>query len=344
MGVNCDSKATKRNVLENLFKELEEDYSTAMAQTIAVVDEVECNRLLRHAGTIFQRMEKVEIELKSLDLSPLGNTGDTAQQDIAWLQMELKSKLPEIDFKSLEETLLRIVKEYSDEGCASLLLFQKSSQMGGEWCAARIRELLQRKTRQGQFRHYPLAFQATERIEGMALLRRLGPHLNLDPANQDLPGFARQVVQTLCSSLRTGSVVLIECGRCDDLLRDPEVLRWLIQDFWGDLVRSWAAVANDYEAIKLIILLFVDGPLPENTIAEKHCCTLDDYQKHKLLEIPLKPWGRDDIHDWIANYSCLPLNKVQLKQMTDKIYNATDGLPRVVVHELLKECCPSAGG
>ncbi|MCX7108958.1 MAG: hypothetical protein NTX45_02280 [Proteobacteria bacterium] len=342
----CDLKTRKRQILENKLERLWEDYQAAIDQSTAVLGAVESKKLQKQADAIYKQIEQLDAELRLLDTKPteIAADAETAQSDIGRWHRELKSKLPEIDFKLLEETLLRIIKDHSDEGCASLLLFQKSSQMGGEWCAARIRELLQRKTRQGQFRHYPLAFQATERVEGMALLRRLGPHLKLDPASHDLRGFARQVVQTLCGSLQTGSVVLIECGRCDDFLRDPDVFRWLVEDFWGDMVHALAAVANDYEAIKLIFLLYVDGPLPDNAIAEKHCCTLDDYQKHKLLEITLKPWDWDDIHDWIASYSCLGLTKPQLKRMTDKIYNATDGLPGLVAHELLKECCPSVGG
>jgi len=340
----CDPKTRKRQILEGKLERLWDDYQAAIDQTTAVLGAVESKKLQRQAESTYKQIEKLDAELRQLDTKPTETPAETAQTDIGRWHRELESKLPEIDFKSLEATLLRIVREYTDEGCASLLLFQKSSQMGGEWCAARIRELLRRKTRQGQFSHYPLSFQATEQVESMALLRRLGPHLGLEPANHDLQNFARQVTQTLCGKLRTGSVVLIECGRCDDMLRDPEVFRWLVEDFWGDMVRRLALLANDYAAIKLIFLLFVDGPLPENTIAEKHCCTLDDYQKNKLLEIPLKPWDWDDIHDWIASYSCLPMNKAQLKRMTDKIYNATEGLPGLVVHELLKECCPSAGG
>ncbi len=341
-----DPKSRKRLILETKLERLWENYQAAIDQSTAVLGAVESQQLQRQADAIYEQIEKLDDDLRLLDTKPTETSVDaeTAQSDTGRWHRELKSKLPEIDFKLLEQTLLRIMQDHSDEGCASLLLFQKSSQMGGEWCAGRIRELLQRKTRQGQFRHYPLAFQATEQIEGMALLRRLGPHLNLDPASHDLRGFAQQVVQTLCSSLRTGSVVLIECGRCDDLLNDPDVFRWLVEDFWGDLVRKLATVANNYEAIKLIFLLYVDGSLPENSIAEGYCCTLDDYQKHKLLEIPLNPWEWNDIHEWIASYSCRELNKQQLRRMTDKIYNATNGLPGLVVHELLKECCPSVGG
>ncbi|MEI7867821.1 MAG: hypothetical protein WCI11_08005 [Candidatus Methylumidiphilus sp.] len=342
----CDPKTRKRQILEGKFERLWGDYQAAIDQSTTVLDAVESIRLKRQADAIYEQIESLGAELDLLGTKPteIAVDAETAQADIGRWHRELKSKLPEIDFKLLEETLLRIIKDHSDEGCASLLLFQKSSQMGGEWCAARIRELLRRKTRQGQFSYYPLSFLATEQVESMALLRRLGPHLDLEPANQNLQNFARQVTQTLCGKLRTGSVVLIECGRCDDFLRDPDVFRWLVEDFWGDMVHALAAVANDYEAIKLIFLLYVDGPLPDNAIAEKHCCTLDDYQKHKLLEITLKPWNWDDIHDWIASYSCLGLTKPQLRRMTDKIYSATDGLPGLVVHELLKECCPSVGG
>jgi len=305
----CDPKTRKRQILEGKLERLWGDYQAAIDQSTAVLDAVESIRLKRQADAIYEQIESLGAELDLLGTKPteIAVDAETAQADIGRWHRELKSKLPEIDFKLLEETLLRIIRDHSDEGCASLLLFQKSSQMGGEWCAARIQELLRRKTRQGLFSHYPLSFQATEQVESMALLRRLGLHFDLKPANHDLQNFARQVTQILCGKLRTGSVVLIECGRCDDLLSDPDVFRWLVEDFWGDLVRTLATVANDYEAVKLIFLLYVDGSLPENSIAEGHCCTLDDYQKHKLLEIPLKPWDRNDIHEWIASYSCLGL-------------------------------------
>jgi hypothetical protein len=118
----------------------------------------------------------------------------------------------------------------------------------------------------------------------------------------------------------------------------------MLEEFWGDLVRSLALVAKDYDEIKVILLLFVDGTLETDCLADEYRCTPDSYQKHKLLEISLESWDREDIRRWIAKYSGLQLNRTQLGIMADKVYGATEGFPGLVVHELLKECCPAMDG
>ena len=339
-----DLKIDRRETLRKSLNELEKDYSTTYEQMLETLDNVEINKLQRKADRLSKRIDKLEAELKLLDMRPVEITDNTIKQDLAWLHRELQSKLPEIDFKELEITLLKIVNDQSKEGCAALLLFQQSSKMGGEWCAARIKDLLKGK-RQVPFLHIPIEFQANDQAEAMMLLRRLGEHCGMNPVNPDLLEFARQVNRTLCGSLQTGSVMLIECRRCEYLLESPEVSHWMVKEFWSELLRELATVTNKFPKIKLILLLFVDGTLPSNAIADELRCTLEDYQKHKLLEIPLSTWNKDDIYNWIVDYSgLLGLENANLDRMTDKIFSATDGIPRLVVHELLKECCPSVGG
>ena len=340
-----DSKIDRRGTIIKALEKLEEDYSTTYEQITETLENAEVNKLLRKAERLSKLIDKMESDLKLLDIRPRVTEDKTIKPaDIVWLHRELQTKLPEIDFKELEETLLKIVDVQSKEGCAALLLFQKSSKMGGEWCAARIKNLLKGK-RQVPFSHIPLVFQATDKAGAMMLLHRLGEYCGMNYGSLDLLNFARQVTQTLCGSLQAGSVMLIECHRSEYLLDDPGISRWLVEEFWGELLRELAKAANKFPKIKLILLLFVDGTLPPNAIADELQCTLENYQKHKLLEIPLTPWNRDDIYDWIVDYSgLLGLENADLVRRTDKIYNATDGLPGLVVHELLKECCPSAGG
>jgi hypothetical protein len=253
---------------------------------------------------------------------------------------ELESKLPEIDFNQLKEAMRKIFDGCGDEGYAALLLFQRSTRMGGKWCAAHIREILGRETQQGQFRHIPLEFNARDDVEAVTLLNAVGKHLGISYIERDINAFSAQIVDTLCGSLRTGHVVLIECQKCEYLLTSPEVFRWVVVNFWGSIVQSLAEVAKEYDELKVFFVLFVDGSLNPDCLDAAHRCTLDTHEKHKFLEVPLENWSRDDISRWLAKYSGLNLTRIQQKRMADKIYTVAEGVPKDVVEQLLSECQP----
>ncbi len=226
--------------------------------------------------------------------------------------------------------------------------------MGGDWCAARIRELLRHGTSEGQLREIPVTFNGQERADRRALLAGIGHHLGVKPV-QDLQSFSQRVVQTLCDSLQNGSVVMIQCENCDYLSSyEPEIFHWMLEDFWQLMVCKLSAVAKQYYGVKVLLLLFVDGPLQEHCLPSGHCCTLervesDGFEKEKLqklLRIPLKPWTREDIREWIVNHSGQQkLSRTQVDVIANKIYGSTqNGLPSLVANALLKEFCPKAAG
>lgn len=322
------NQGSRRESLEKRLEALTEEYSALSAAIENETNPATKTKQKRCLKAVESEMDEIEGKLEGLD----------SRRRL----LELQSKLPEIDFELLAETIQKILKDHGEGGCAALLLFQKSAKMGGEWCAARIRELLRRKTHPGQFRHIPVAFQPTERVEVMTLLRCLGQHLGIDdPAGRELRSFSEHVVQTLCGSLQNGSIVLIECHKCDYFLNETDIFYWIVEDFWGAMVRELAAIAKTYYGVKVIALLFVDDILPAGCFAVDQRCTFEHFQKDRLLEIPLEPWTCEDIKDWIVQYSGLSLLGYQIDLMANKIYRSTlEGLPGLVVHELLKECCP----
>ena len=339
-----DIRALRHQILEKRLETLCQDYQSVNNQLATERNPVDKNKMKKQADDIYEEMEKLDRDLRSLELAPLENTHKASKSDVAHIQLELQAKLSAIDFKELEEAIRRILRDYGDNGCAALLLFQKSAKMGGEWCAARIRELLSRETNEGQFRHIPVEFQSRERADAMALLRRLGQDLGVEPADLDEKDFSQRVVQKLCGSLQSGSVVVIECRRCENLYPKPDIFHWILENFWKNLVRQVLLKAQECYEIKIITLLFVDGSLPEGCLATHHCCSLEQFNKNKLLEIPLMAWTQEDIKEWIARYSGLPLHRDDIDRMVDKIYGVTDGDPTLVAHQLLQECCPTAAG
>jgi hypothetical protein len=341
-----DIRAIKRRVLESKLGELVTDYEDTMSQSASALGAADRNRLDRQAQELWTAIEKVEQELKALELAPPGGDVGISPPAPADVQREVQSKLPAIDFGAVEEAVRKILKQHKAGWCPALLLFQQSAQMGGEWCGARLRELLSRETRNGLFRHIPLEFQPGEAADKMAPLRRLGQELGLDAEGQLPDGFAKSVASKLCHTLQSGNVFLVEYRRWDYLLKDtPGIIGWFLENFWRVLVRELeqAVRAKELSRVTIIVPLFVDGPLPDHCLAPQHVCTQDEFDKHKLLELALEPWTKNDILDWVVRYSGLSHTEPAFELLADTIFRATAGLPTLVAHELLSRCVPASG-
>ena len=106
----------------------------------------------------------------------------------------------------------------------------------------------------------------------MALLRKVGAHLNVTSGGADFGSLSQNIGETLCGTLRSGSAVLIECcRRCDGLFTDADVFRDFVLDFWGALVRAFTPVATKYQEVRIVLLLLVEGELADNMLAAD-CC------------------------------------------------------------------------
>lgn len=336
-----DLHSIRRQTLERRLECLLGDYEAANTQYTTEVDEVNRSRLERKAESIWIQITALEKELRALELAPSYAAGAMSEPDPARILRELQSKLPEIDFGELAEALGRILADQQDGGyVAALLLFQNSLQMGGEWCAARVREWLRGETEGGNFRHIPLEIQPSEHSDAMAPLRRLGHELGLDPGDLELQLFSEQLVKSLCGSLQNGSVVMIEFRSCDYLSDAPGAFLSVLHDFWRPLVSRLERVAQKYLGVKIIILLFVDAILPDGSIEREHCCTIDQFDRGKLLEVPLTEWTPVDISAWIASYAGRGRKRYEIERMAEHIHRAAGGIPNLVAHELLKRCAP----
>lgn len=154
------NQGSRREILEKRLEALTEEYSALSAAIANETNPATKTKQKRSLEAVESEMDEIEGKLEGLD----------SRRRL----LELRSKLPEIDFELLAETIQKILENYGEGGCAALLLFQQSARMGGEWCAARVRELLRREAHPGLFHHIPVEFQPTERVEALALLRRLG--------------------------------------------------------------------------------------------------------------------------------------------------------------------------
>jgi hypothetical protein len=340
MAGNPDTRVRKRQILTKKLERLWGDYDAAITQSTNSLSAVDGNKLDRAAEEIYEKIEKVDAEIQALDLAP-------AQPEIALVPSEtgrrndlIRDKLPEIDFKALEQALRTIIDDHSQQGCAALLLLRHSRLMAGEWGAKRVRRILRDATGVGLFRHLELEFGAWQTVDAMALLAGLAHHLNVATA-PDFPTLSRLVADTLCGSLTSGSVVLIECRRCDDLLIQMDTLRELVQKFWAELVRSLTSRAAEHAEIKIVLLLLAEEELAECCVAADCCCSLDDYRRERLMEVRLEAWTPADIVRWIGRYSGSSLGKRDIDRWAERLHRANNGIPLMIADALLNQCCSS---
>jgi hypothetical protein len=331
--------ARKRQILEKRLETLFQDYEAVhqqMGQTISNVDE---NRLARQAEGINRRIDATEAELNALEREYRRELQGASQQDRNRSHLDLQEKLPMIDFKALELALETILKGSRDGYAAILFLLQKSTMMGGKWGGARLREILRKNA--SDFKHWPVEFQPGSRSDETEILHGLAAYLNIE-VSSSLQDYSQAVIQRICGSIQGGSVVFIEFRKWDYLSPQPRVVGWFLR-FWQDMVQALARVAQTFPRVKVVVVIFVDGRLPAECLAIEQCCTVETFEKGKVLEILLDKWTREEIQEWLEAYS--GLTRVQIDLMADKIYRATEGgFPKAVADELLNECCPRAAG
>lgn len=286
-----------------------------------------------------QQLVMLPLALEEIDRADLARifTSEQKSDDYNRLYLNLQSKLPKIDFKSLEPTLNKLLA-HSEQGCAALLLLQNSYTMGGEWCTARIRVLLQDQT--SDFKHWPVSFDPRERTDKLAVLQGLASYMNLAPQqDQSLEAFAQAVIETMMGSLQSGSIVFIELKKWEYLEPGPQVLDWFME-FWQAIVDALAEASQHLRQIKIFALIVADPRLPQQHIKAEYQCSARQFEKTKILELRLKKWTLRDIQDWMGAYS--GLTAPQIDRIARKIHGATQGLPSAVARALLEECCPDA--
>ena len=337
-----DARKRRRRTLEELLDGLLQDYEATIAQARDALEDVTRRRLLRQAETIANDMDRVQRQIDDLALDPMKDVPGVSAPNPAQVQLEIQSRLPEIDFEELERALRKILREHTDGGSAALLLFQRSASLGGQCCAARVRELLRRQTCPGCFSAIPpLWLGLGGRADIMGPLQKLGGSLGLDTSADDPAVLSERIVHKLCGSLQSGSIVMIEFHGWDYLTDALGLIQWLIEHFWRRLLERLAGVADKYIGVKVIVLLFVNASLPES-LPPHLCCSIDQFKKDRLLEIPLTAWSKEEIRDWIAVHSGLNLPRAEVDRVASGIYQATrEGLPDLVIPQLLNLCVPA---
>jgi hypothetical protein len=337
--VSGDYRTRKRQAKEKQLGLLAEQYEAALMESAMAAGPTRVQAEQR-AAQIDERMKELDDEIRKLALAPVDtNRDDDNGPEPSQVHDLLRQCLHRIDFRQVEGVIRRLLDADSDSGRAGLLLFQRCSRMSGRRCAERIVSIL--KAEGGElFRHFPVGLRPGDRNDAAALLRHLAAHLNLSIEARPRSEQLARVSGGLCGSLQAGSIALIDVSGCDWLTYDePEVLRWLVTDFWSTVLAELQATARQLPgSVTLIGLLFFDDELPAGALEPAHCCGIDNVCPARVLEIELRQWSRTEVLDWLMRFGMPGHPQDDARRIADIVMRVSAGMPSLIENELLNRC------
>jgi hypothetical protein len=247
--------------------------------------------------------------------------------------LRIEDTLPHTDFKRAISTAETIFTSFDSSGGAALFLLQKSRRMGAPWCVRRMRDLLNATTR--HFVHIPVGFSFDARLDEFGVLLGIARYFNIATEAASLERYTQEIITSICGSLQSGSVVFIEVSQWDYLQPQDRILTWFVNNFWQQLVRELPLIVQTHRKVRFVAVIGADGEIPMQQLPAALCCVADEFDAEKILPLELEHWSVDDIRDWLESYSGLPA--WQIDQVADTIYDASDGVPKLVADILLEK-------
>jgi hypothetical protein len=306
------------------------EYAAAYDQLDYTVSEVDAEKIKRRIEKLSGDIEQTEGELQKLEQ----RYGDQNQR-----HLNLHARLPRINFKEAISITGEILHGTRSEESAAIFLLQNSLPMGGKWCIARIRELLKESTR--DFKYYPVELTPSSQLNEQGLLDLLAQYINIEPSTDDLAQYAKTIIQKICGSLQSGSIVFIEFRGWEFIHHKTGIISWFINNFWIPLIGELQNIKKNYRKVKFIALIVADHCIPAESVPKTLCCTRDTFRAEKIIELPLQAWTREEVQDWLESFSGLEAH--QIDRLAEKIYNSSNGGLPVLVYEALSKHLPMEG-
>jgi hypothetical protein len=331
-----------RQHLENQYGQYVKELQALNQKLMYCNDPVEKLRSQNEYNHIVEEAEKIERQLAHDGMS----ASDPDRRYHAFQDV-----LPQIDFKKVEQIVSAILDEPNQRMFAALFLLQNYSQMGGEWCIARIRNILKDKTRANDFKPYQIECSCDKKWDETGLLNALANYWfteqesehDLKTIRDNSQQFASAIVRKIIGSVRGGSIVFIELRQWDNVYPHDRVLPWFLRSFWEPLVDLLPSLAEKYLQVKVFIVIVSYGDLSTACVPSIFRCAGDDEdcerlmrlpQKERIIELPLRNWTQEEIRDWLANHF-RNLQTPQVNSLSEKIFRRSqNGNPALVRNEL----------
>jgi hypothetical protein len=312
----------QREALNKRYGELAIEYAT-VNQELGYLNGSGKLHKEREAEGILQQMKEVDAKLKALDVDSF----DRNRQ-----HLNLEEELQKIDFTEVKEVVRKIISQFGRDGGNASFLLQRNLQMAGRLCLLEIKDQLRSETR--DFKTYPVEFSADSELNHIGLLNRLAGHLGVEPVGDPME-ISLSIQRAIEGSLQSGSIVLIEIHKWEALPLpvQRQVLCWFLEQFWQPLVAQLPTIATTYSKVRFITVLVVEDELAPDCL--EFCCTHDEFDGQKIIDLPLQDWAVGDILDWL---DYLGLAKQQSEALAQRIHKASrGGIPELVCSALRRE-------
>ncbi|MBO3459907.1 hypothetical protein G7B40_030105 [Aetokthonos hydrillicola Thurmond2011] len=305
------SLTSNRKEIVLQIADLERERDESLEQYRSTIDEAQRIRLKRKLEGDSKKIDKLYNLLDKKDIS-----GDSNHRR----SCALEEKLPKIDFKEQIETVRNILEECAEDG-AVLFLVNDSLNMAGNLFCLQLRKILNDETT--DFRYFPISFSLDVRLDEIGFLQRLGDHLGMDTIETEEEYI--KIIEKFFCFMENGTIIFIELNKINLLSDMKSFFGWLVNKFWKTLVKTIRlnCEIKDIEQIKFIILAISDTNTDEEYLNSSFFCTEIDFDRNKILAIPLKEWSKKDIHSWLIKYSGLPKHKIS--SIANDVYKSSNG-------------------
>jgi inactive STAND len=319
----------KKEYLKTLYQKYEASYKQ-LGRTLSESDKISIREDIKN---IEQEIYVIEAEIKELNL--LNPTNENYNKQRAYSQ-EWESNFPKIDFKeskSIIDDVLEIFEDDEEESEEAIFLIQQSHSMAGDLLIKHIKSSLQNIGNWSSPCEF--AFRLYEQANTNNFLDYLAKKYEVQQVSDNYRIYTNHIIEKICNSLTHGSTLFINVD-IFSLNDKNNFLEWFVE-FWNELVEKVKQRRKGNPLIKLVAVISVGGLVPESCFPKCLCCTKEQFDGKKILELPLQNWEENDINKWLLRHSAIEIKPLQIKQMAENIYATTQGKPTDVYNVLMNE-------
>ena len=299
----------------------------------------ELNKLYYKLDKKLDEIEKLKLDDRSL--SSNDHLDNPKNQQL----LKFDEDLCNIDFERALGTCEQVLNseniqsQFNQNGVFALFFLEESSSKRGDLCLQRLQNKLKPKTSyRNHFRHCPITYTFGNQE---TVIQQIGTFFEVKKEEVTL----ELVLQKISDSLQRNSVLFIEidCNIDHETDIDP-LIPWFINKFWKPLGNKVKEVTGKkkYSGIKVIAFISCNLKIYERFFQESLSCYHNNdcscFEWDKLVKIPLENWTKDEIKNWLLDYSDPSLTDDVIERKAYRLFNESlNGVPRLVCDALQKQ-------
>ena len=325
----------RRQFLSKQLARKQEELAAIEADLETVSTKKQELKLKKDADQILQEIEGWEKQLSAIDIHSDESTVRTTALD---------DTLRKVDFRDAKEIALGLKTAFdADQGGFALLFLQRTTLQMGDYCRDEMLtsifecyvNVALQKEENSSYRLCvaDFAYGGTTTVgTPLGFLETISGQIGC-PTSQDLTGLSQKFRESLCGCLRSGDRVLILVKDWHRLTEPQSFLSWFVEEFWKPLVSEIKrSVIPECGRIKVVAVLTSGSQIEPRYLSEVSFCTLNSFNPHHLIDIPLPNWSVQDIEDWLMDVQ--KLRRSDSRILAQQIHDESEGKPHTVCSTL----------